>query len=136
MLKVNNCLRIFDLSGNQCGHQVFSCIFEGLEHNTALLCLDVHMISLTSLGEGITHIAQALKSNHSLQILNIYGLRLNRNDTNLIFESLMFNSTLQRLHISNIDSKIQSTFKRKRAANKLLPVDIVLKQQSDNHIVF
>ena len=131
MLQVNKSLAHLDLS-NYCFHAVLtgiiSCIFEGLEHNTTLRYLNIRGVS------GITdtdaeHIARVLKSNSSLQILDIAGgmfLECFRSGIPLLLDSLMFNSTLQTLYISDIDSETLSTFKRAREAKKLPPINFAL----------
>ena len=131
MLQVNKSLAHLDLS-NYCFHAVLtgiiSCIFEGLEHNTTLRYLNIRGVS------GITdadaeHIARVLKSNNSLQILDIAGgmfLECFRSGIPLLLESLMFNSTLQTLYISDIDSETLSTFKRAREAQNLPPINFAL----------
>ena len=66
------------------------------------------------------HIAQALKSNRSLQTLNIVGWKfLGHNGIHPILESLMFNSTLQTLYIGKIDSETLSSFKRARETTSI-----------------
>ena len=70
------------------------------------------------------YITQALKSNRSLQTLNIAGWMFSSNGINLILESLMFNSTLQTLYISDIDSETSSTFKRARKTKNLPPIEV------------
>ena len=105
-----------------------SCIFKGLERNTTLCYLDFHVVSsFIYIHEDTTpeHIARALKSNRSLQTLNIAGWRfLGRNGIYSILESLMFNSTLQTLYISTIDSNTLSNFRRKRETKNLPPIEI------------
>ena len=122
-----------DLSNNV--HMFGLCIFNGLEHNTTLCHLDLHAVSSVIYIHGDTtakRIARVLKSNCSLQTLNIVGWRfLGRNGIHPILESLMFNSTLQTLHISDIDSETLSTFKRAREAKNLPPINVVLSDASD-----
>ena len=142
MLQVNKSLTHLNLSNNG----TFSdsgarCIFEGLQHNTTLvylnlsqtdntsLCyLDLHVVSSVMYLHADTaaeHIAQALKSNRSLQTLNIVGWKfLGHNGIHPILESLMFNSTLQTLYIGKIDSETLSSFKRARETKNLPPIEI------------
>ena len=141
MLQVNKSLIHLDLSNNDTfSHKVthvwiISCIFNGLEHNTTLCHLDLHAVSSVIYIHGDTtakRIARVLKSNCSLQTLNIVGWKfLGHNGIHPILESLMFNSTLQTLHISDIDSETLSTFKRAREAKNLPPINVVLSDASD-----
>ena len=110
-LGLSNCLHIHTVS-----HWI---IFEGLEHNTTLRYLNIRGISDITETDA-EHIAWALKSNYSLQILDIADCTfLGRNGIDLILESLMFNSTLQTLYVSDIDPETLSTFKRARESKKL-----------------
>ena len=125
MLKKNYCLTHLDLSNSSCSHQ---SIFEGLEHNTGLRHLNLQGVSDIT-DTDAEHIARALKFNNSLQVLNILDcLFLDHNGVDLILESLMFNSTLQTLYAMCIytQSETLSDFKRKRAAQKLPSIDIIL----------
>ena len=141
MLQVNKSLKHLNLSNyfmHEFTHlQIISCIFEGIEHNTSLCYLDLHMASSFAnihTDTAAENIAQALKSNYSLLTLNIVGWRfLGRNGIHPIFNSLMFNSTLQTLYISNIDSETLSTFKKAREAKNLPPIDIHVVLRSSSH---
>ena len=130
MLQVNKSLTHLDLS-NYFTHEftyLISYIFEGLEHNTSLCYLDLHVVSPVICKHGdnaAEHIARALKSNRSLLTLDIAGwIFLGPSGIHPILESLMFNSTLQTLYISDIDSETLSTFKRAREAKNLPPIEV------------
>ena len=132
MLQVNKSLTHLDLSNylhlcfRTISHQIISCIFEGLEHNTMLRYLNIRGVSDIT-DTDAEHIARALKSNYSLQTLNISECRfLHHNGIPLILESLMSNSTLQTLYISDIDSETLSTFTRAREAKNMPPITFVL----------
>ena len=76
MLKGNKTLEHLDLSNDlilsfrTISHGMISCIFEGLEHNTTLRKLNLQRASDIT-DTDTEHIARVLKSNHSLEILNI-----------------------------------------------------------------
>ena len=142
MLQVNQSLKYLHLS-NYFSHKItdfgiISCIFKGLEHNTSLCYLDLHVVSSFSYIHPVTtaeHIARALKSNCSLHTLNIAGWRfLGRNGISLILDSLMINSTLKTLYVGNIDSVTLSTFKRAREASNLPPINFVLSNATDYNL--
>ena len=138
MLHVNKSLTRLDLSDHDFSYadQMILCIFEGLKHNSALRYLDLHAVT------GITdvtaeHIAEALQSiNCTLQTLDISQCSLlGHNGINFLLQSLMFNSTLQTLYVSHIDSDTLSTFKRARETKNLPPIDITLTSSSrDTHM--
>ena len=70
MLQVNKTLQHLDLSRNCLfSDKGAQCVSEGLQHNTALLHLNLSNTGI--MDEGAEYIAQALKSNRSLQILDI-----------------------------------------------------------------
>ena len=125
MLKRNKSLTHLDLSHMLHAHGMISCVFDGLKHNTVLRHLDLSTGPEISHNDA-KHIARVLKCNHALQTLNIarhFHSRVDGKD--LILESLMFNTTLQTLYISCIDSEALSTFMEKRAAKNLPPIDII-----------
>ena len=124
MLKTNKCLTHLNLSGNVFSLKIF---FKGLEYNTALRHLNLRGVSDIS-DTDAEHIARVLKSNFSLQMLDIRDCLFLGNGFQLILESLMFNSTLQTLYIMCIHTQEEnlSTFKRAREAKNLPPTDIVL----------
>ena len=133
MLQVNKTLTYLDLSNyftQRITHLwIISCVFEGLEHNITLRYLDLHVASSSKVYVDedfvVENITRALKTNQSLQTLNIAGwLFHSHNGIDLILESLMFNSTLQTLYINNIGLKALSTFKRARATKSLPPIDV------------
>ena len=130
MFQVNKSLTHLDLSYLcfNTVHCIISCIFEGLGHNTTLRYLDLRG-ALDITDNDAVHIARALKSNCALQTLAISQCLLGRHGTDLILESLMFNSTLQTLFITNIDSMTLSTFKRAREMKNLPPIYIVLTEE-------
>ena len=121
MFQVNKSLTHLDLSYLcfNTVHCIISCIFEGLGHNTTLRYLDLRG-ALDITDNDAVHIARALKSNCALQTLAISQCLLGRHGTDLILESLMFNSTLQTLFITNIDSMTLSTFKPQSKRNEKL----------------
>ena len=128
MLQVNKSLKHLDFSNFFTYILIISFIFQGLKHNTTLCYLDLHVVkSVESIPTDTTaeHIIPVLKSNCSLQTLNIAGWKFHgRKGIHLILESLMFNSTLQTLYISNIDSETLSTFKRAREIKRLPPIEV------------
>ena len=93
MLQVNKTLTHLDLSENW----TFSdsgayCVFQGLQHNTSLVYLNLSSTKITD--KGAEYIAQALKSNCSLQTLNISKNRITHNGFACIENSLETNTTL------------------------------------------
>ena len=132
MLYVNKSLTHLDLSYcfmDAVSHRIISLIFEGLEHNTTLRYLDLHVGSSVVYIHADTvakHIAQALKSNCSLQTLNIAGWMLLGNGVHIFLQSLMSNSTLQTLYVTYmyIDRETLSAFKKAREDKNLPPIDI------------
>ena len=126
-LGLSNCLHIHTVS-----HWI---IFEGLEHNTTLRYLNIRGISDITETDA-EHIAWALKSNYSLQILDIADCTfLGRNGIDLILESLMFNSTLQTLYVSDIDPETLSTFKRARESKKLPLIKVYVSYWSQHNFI-
>ena len=116
MLQVNSSLTHLDLS-NICLFHFrlinISSIFEGLKRNSDVLRI---LIGINADGEALIgihtdsvarYVAQALKSNHCLLTLNMSKWK----EIDYILELLMFNSTLQTLHVSGIDSETSSTYK-------------------------
>ena len=127
MLQENKSLTHLDLSENRLSDSGAYCIFEGLEHNTVLRDLNLFGV-LNITDNDVEHIARVLKCNRSLQMLNIYDCSyLGHYGIRLILDSLMFNSTLQKLLAMCVYSqKDLSAFNRKRAAKKLPFINIAL----------
>ena len=120
-----------NLSDNVCSHQIISSIFEGLKHNSTLHYLNLRGVSNITDDDDAKRIALVLKSNHSLQELNIFDCSpFDCNGIDLILESLMSNSTLQTLCIMfttcSTELETLSAFARKRSAKNLPPIDIVI----------
>ena len=124
MLVKNKCLAHLDMSYNIFADMI-TCIFDGLEYNTALRHLKLCAVSDIT-DTDAEHIARVLESNHSLQTLDITecSFFLGRNGIRLILESLMFNSTLQTLYVNCIDSHAITSFTKARVAKNLPFIDI------------
>ena len=117
------------------------CIFEGLEHNTTLRYLNIRGISDITETDA-EHIAWALKCfKWKSQIIHCkYSTIadctfLGRNGIDLILESLMFNSTLQTLYVSDIDPETLSTFKRARESKKLPLIKVYVSYWSQHNFI-
>ena len=99
MLQVNKSLTHLDLSCKETyvpANRIISLIFSALEHNTTLLHSVLHSREISK--EGAECIAQALKSNQSLQTIDISRAYISRID--VILAALKFNTTLKTMCIS------------------------------------
>ena len=124
MLQVNKSVTHLDLSYNQSVNRMIPCIFQGLEHNTTLLHLNLCNTGITD--DGAKYIGQALKSNYFLQTLNIAcNSSLSDEGSCFILESLEFNNKLRKLYVYII-SETKEAFQRAREAKGLPAIDILL----------
>ena len=110
MLRENNSLTHLNLSGNyydfsdsgakcmlfESLNRFISLIFSALEHNTTLLHLVFHEIGISK--DGAEVIAKTLKSNQSLQTIDISHPTISRVD--IILSALKFNTTLKKMRVT------------------------------------
>ena len=123
ILQVNKSLTHLDLSYNRFQNQTILCIFQGLKHNTTLLHLYLRNTGITD--NDAKYIGQALKSNCSLQTLDIMqNSSLGDKGNCYILVSLLFNTTLKDLHAS-MNSETEDDFHRARIDKGLPPIDIL-----------
>ena len=157
MLQVNKSLTHLDLSHNSLSD---SCILEGLQHNTTLVELDISDtdISTRCISQVLKHnttllhlvlrgivitdndaelLAQALKSNHTLQTLNIVRIAetLSDNGACLILDSLKFTTTFKKLYLTysqlNKIMKHIENINKARMDQTLPPIRIETKKVRD-----
>ena len=155
MLKVNKSLTHLDLSHTCLSN---SCILEGLQHNTTLVELDVSGtdISARCISQVLEHnttllhlvlrgivntntdakfLSRALKSNHTLQTLNIVRIAepLSDDGACLILNSLKFTTTFKKLHLSysqtnQVEKHIENTINIARKDRRLPPIKFKVKK--------
>ena len=93
MLRVNKTLAHLDLSQNQYfSHLGVCCVFQGLQHNTSLVYMNLSNTGIRN--KGAEYIAQAIESNCCLQTLDISKNRITDNGFACIDKSLKTNTTL------------------------------------------
>ena len=125
MLQVNKSLTHLDLSSKDTipANRIISLIFSALEHNTTLLHLVLRGREISK--DDAECIAQALKSNQSLQTIDISRAYIIRID--IILAALKFNTTLKTMCISYnwaADVAVED-LQRARKESGLPSIDIV-----------
>ena len=129
MLKMNKTLTYLNLSNKHISDSAACSIFQALQHNTALVHLDLHDVDkiMHVSDEVAVCIAEALESNCSLQTLDIRSNRIIGFDR--IAKSLESNTTLRELHLvynhdeTTVNEKVQAIH-RIRQKKGLHPVCI------------
>ena len=76
------------------------CIAESLKNNTSLLLLDISLNEI--LNEGATYLSESLKINKTLTELNVENCGITNEGMKCIGESLLTNNSLECLILSNI----------------------------------
>ena len=102
MLKTNKTLSYLDLSNNGISDSDTCSIFQALQHNTALVHLDLHDV-----GQCISDKVAAVciagtslsESNCSLQILDVHSNGIGNIGFDRIVKSLELNTRLRELHL-------------------------------------
>ena len=131
MLKTNKTLAYLNLSFNGISGSNTCSIFQAIQHNTALVHLDLQGTIYIS-DEVAVCIAEALKSNCSLQVLDIRSNRIGNIEFDRIAKSLESNTTLRELHLvythgeTTVNEKVQAIH-RIRQDKGLHPVYIGMK---------
>ena len=125
---MNNTLTYMKLSNNTISVSAACSIFQALQHNTALVHLDLHGATCTS-DEVAVCIAEALESNCVLQVLDIRSNQIANIGFDRIAKSLESNNTLKELHLvynrgeTTVNEKVQAIH-RIRQEKGLHPVYI------------
>ena len=127
MLAMNTSLTHLDLSNYYYiqGERLISSLFQGLEDNDTLRHLNVHNLGISDNEAPI--IAQVLKTNNSLQTVDITSISL-CDGIRLILESLQLNTTLKKLYVTKLNRKTEDAvrdFDRARFNRQLPSIDIV-----------
>ena len=100
MLQVNKSLTHLDLSGNN--KLSAHCIFEGLQHNSTLVYLNLSRTDITSDSDTVRSLTKMLQVNKSLTHLDLSGnFFFSDLGACCIFACLQFNSTMVDLNLSN-----------------------------------
>ena len=101
MLKMNKTLTYLNLSNKHISDSAACSIFQALQHNTALVHLDLHDVDkiMHVSDEVAVCIAEALESNCSLQILDIRSNQIGNIGFDRITKSLESNTTLRKLYL-------------------------------------
>ena len=125
MLQVNKSLIHLDLSSTDflTANGIFQYSFQGLKHNTTLLHLILRYRDISY--NDAACIAQALKSNLSLQALSIARCRIE--GIHLILDALNFNTTLKHLYVTQGMEQLSSDFHKINIKEERLlpPIDVV-----------
>ena len=131
MLKTTKTLSYLDLSNNGISDSDACSIFQALQHNTALVHLDLHDVGRCISGEVAVCIAEALESNCSLQILDVHSNGIGNLGFDCIAKSLESNTRLRELHLvyrngeTTANEKVQAIH-RIRQEKGLHPLYIVM----------
>ena len=100
MLKMNKTLSYLNLSDNGISDLGICFIFQALQHNTALVHLDLHDFGMCMSDEVAVCIAKTLESNCFLQVLDIrYSNPIGNIGFDHITKLLESNTTLRELHL-------------------------------------
>ena len=108
MLKVNKTLIDLDLSRN-CNFSDSGayCVFQGLEHNTTLVHLNLGNIGLKGKEDSLQALTTMLQVNKTLTRLNLSS---NKFSPLCVFQSLQANTSLVHLNLSNLDLNDREDF--------------------------
>ena len=101
MLQVNNSLKHLDLSYNDYSDFGVSCIFQSLQHNTALVHLNLSNAKIKPTGNTLKALSKMLQVNKSLTHLNLSRNELSGSRLSCVFQSLRHNTTLVHLNLSH-----------------------------------
>ena len=128
MLIMNQTLAYLNLSYNGISESGACSIFQALQHNTALVHLDLQDNDMCISDEVAVCIAEVLESNRSLQILNICSNEIESMGFDCIAKSLELNTTLRKLYLSvygraTVNAMVE-TIHRLRQVKGLHPVYI------------
>ena len=119
MLKMNKTLAYLNLSNNTISSSDACSIFKALQHNTALVHLYLQGTMYIS-DEVAVCIAEVLKSNCSLQVLNIHSNQVENIGFDRITKSLELNTTLRKLYLvcncgeTTVQMKVQAIHRIRR----------------------
>ena len=121
MLQVNNSLKHLDLSKNDYSDFGVSCIFQSLQHNTALVHLNLSDAKIKPTENTLKALRTMLQVNKSLTHLNLSGNELSGSRLSCVFHSLHYNTTLIHLNLSrNYGFAFTDALYSKNCINKTL----------------
>ena len=108
MLQVNKSLTHLDLSNNdQISDSGARCIFEGLQHNTALINLNLSQTGVSAIDPDTARsLTKMLQVNKSLTHLDLSKNKLSDSGDHSIFEGLQYNTTLVNLNLSHTGTMV------------------------------
>ena len=102
MLQINKTLTHLDLSVNDMFKNETFCIFEGLQHNSTLLHLNLSCTRITVSKKSSQALSKALRTNKTLKHLNLSGnVAFSNIGACCVFRSLRHNTTLVHLDLRN-----------------------------------
>ena len=107
MLQVNKTLTHLDLSGNEFLDSGACCIFEGLQHNSILVNLNLSKSGITATDpDTVWSLTKMLQVNKSLTHLDLSENAFLDSGAHFIFENLEYNTSLVSLNLSHTSIKI------------------------------
>ena len=102
MLKVNTMLTHLNLSYNTLSDIGAHCIFQGLQHNSTLVHLDLSITGIVAGEDTVQSLAKMLELNKTLTHLNLSNNGLSSDlGAQCIFQGLQHNTTLNSLDLSD-----------------------------------
>ena len=134
MLQINKSLTHLDLSMNRLSDSGARCIFDGLQHNIALVNLNLRECGITATDPDTARsLTDMLQVNKSLKHLDLSKNRLSDSGTHCIFEGLQNNTTLVYLNLSDTRIAVSRSLTKMLKVNKSLThLDLSWNRLSDS----